>query len=397
MRIGILTYHQSINNGAVMQAYSLSTAIKNRFPSCDVEIVDYQMKKINDNYSYSLLSYLSNSSMKLFIKKCLNLLKHPMYLKNKRRRTAVFNECLNKLPLSPKRIIDDKDNELVQYINERYDILIVGSDAIWNYVSRGFPNAYLPSKKVTCKKLSYAASCYGMNFLTRSNDEKEYIKESLNDFSFIGVRDTATEEFVKWSECVNIPVHTCDPTFFLDVDNLPIDDKSLQKKLIERGFDFDKPTIGIMGTDKMLKMVRSLYGRKYQIVALYEYIDGADVNLYDLEPYEWAYVFRYFKVTYTTYFHGTLLSLRNGIPVICIALDTEFAKYHTPKTLDVLKRLGFDDWYFKTDYKEVNITSIKQKSDELLGSDHKNEILSAMNKEAKTLDHFIEVLQKMAD
>ncbi len=395
MRIGILTYHQSVNNGAVMQAYSLSSAIKKRFPSCDVEIIDYQMKKVNNDYSFSLASYFSNSTPKKFVKKCLNLIKNPQYLRNKRRRTAVFKGCLNKLPLSPKCIIDDDDSELVQYINDRYDMLVVGSDAIWNYITRGFPNAYLPSQRVKCKKLSYAASCYGMNFLDRPDNEKEYIKEALNDFSYIGVRDTATEDFVKWSESSVSPIHNCDPTAFLDVDNLPIDITALQDKLKKKGFDFDRPTIGMMGTDKMLNMIRKLYGKEYQIAALYEFVDGADVNLYDLEPYEWAYVFRYFKVTYTTYFHGTLLSLRNGTPVVCIALDTEFAKYHTPKTLDVLTRLGFEDWYFKTDYKEVNIASIKQKSDELLASDYKDIILNAMDEEAKTSESFFAAIQEM--
>ena len=69
-----------------------------------------------------------------------------------------------------------------------------------------------------------------------------------------------------------------------------------------------------------------MYGDKYQIVALYNYIKGADVNLYDVTPFEWAYAFRYFKVTFTTFFHGTMLSLRNGTPLICIALKTDFAK-----------------------------------------------------------------------
>ena len=127
-----------------------------------------------------------------------------------------------------------------------------------------------------------------------------------------------------------------------------------------------------------------MYGDKYQIVALYNYIKGADVNLYDVTPFEWAYAFRYFKVTFTTFFHGTMLSLRNGTPLICIALKTDFAKKHTPKTLDVLRRCGLSDWYFETDYRSENLDSIQKKADELIRGDYHDLILERMNEEAKS-------------
>ncbi|MBE6884103.1 MAG: polysaccharide pyruvyl transferase family protein [Ruminococcaceae bacterium] len=395
MRIGILTFHQSVNNGAVMQAYSLSRKIKELYPTCEVEIVDYRMKKVQAGYSYTLRSYLGHAPLSKRIRKCLYLIRHPMFLWRMQHRTEVFRFCLNKLPLSPKCILSDIPSEVYAYINERYDILVVGSDAVWNYLSRGFGNAYLPSHAVTCKKMSYAASCYGMNFLNRPEQERKAIGDTLEDFSFIGVRDDATEDFVQWSGCHMIPVHTCDPTAFLDVNDLPIDEEKLYQKLKKKGFDFSKPTIGMMGTTCMLKMIRRMYGKQYQIAALYEYTPGADINLYDLEPYEWAYVFRYFKVTFTTYFHGTMLSLRNGIPVICIALETEFAKIHTPKTLDVLTRLGFEEWYFKTDYRTENIEAIKQQADKFLANNFRKQILAAIDKEAESYNAFQDALEEL--
>jgi len=147
----------------------------------------------------------------------------------------------------------------------------------------------------------------------------------------------------------------------------------------------------------MLRMLRSIYGKQYQIVALYEYIKGADVNLYDLEPYEWAYVFRYFKLTVTTYFHAVMLSLRNGTPVVCIALPSGFSKNHTPKTLDFLKRLGYESWYFSTDYRGKNYDLIRSKADELLRSDLFSEITERMDEEAKTFDAYNEKLKSILE
>ena len=396
MRIGILTFHQSVNNGAVMQAYSLSKKLQQKYPDALVEIIDYRMKNVSSIYSYTLSSYLKSSSALIFAKKCIKLALDPKYLARLRTRTAVFHGCLSKLPLSKKMIIDDP-GELVQFINENYDILVVGSDAIWNYLSRGFPTVYLPDAQVTCVKMSYAASCYGMDFLKRPDTEQKQICACLDAFQFIGVRDAATADFVAWSGCKRPTYHTCDPTAFLDVNDLPIDTAAFNKKLSDRGFDFDRPSIAVMGSPQMLKMVRTFYGKQYQIVSLYNYIKGADVNLYDLEPYEWAYVFRYCKLTFTTFFHGTLLSLRNGVPLICIALDTDFSKAHTPKTQDLLSRLGFDDWYFHTDFTTKNLSEIKKKADELLQRDYKLKIIAAMDQEAQSFDHFDLTLKNIMD
>lgn len=395
MKIGILTFHQSINNGAVMQAYSLSKRIKQDFPESVVEIIDYRMKCVGKGYSYNLKSYLKTGTFIIRIKKLVKYIFDPCMFKRLNLRTEVFNECVDFLPLSKEKIEDDGMEKVIQYINSEYDVLIVGSDAVWNHISRGFPNIYLPDNRVRCHKFSYAASCYGMDFLNCSEDVRVAIGESLNSFSSIGVRDTATMDFVRWSGSDVPAYHTCDPTAFLDVDDLPVDVEKLKSKLKNKGFDFNKDTIGIMGNEKMLKMVRSFYGKKYQIVSLYNYLKGADVQLYDLTPYEWAYVFRYFKLTFTTYFHGTMLSLRNGTPLICIALNTEFSKKHTPKTLDVLKRVGFEDWYFETDYVTQNLDEIKAKSDFLLSSNIKTNIIQAVEHEASSYCEFENNLRKL--
>ncbi len=395
MKIGILTFHQSVNNGAVMQAYSLSKRLRDEYPEHQIEIIDYRRQSVDKAYSFTVSGYLKTSSVKLFIKKALLLASDPKLLSRLRHRTKIFSDCINKLPLSEEAIISDDSKVLYDYIEKNYDAVIVGSDAVWNYVTRGFPNVYFPSAELKVKKFSYAASCYGMDFLKLPEAEKSEICKVLSDFDFIGVRDKATEDFVKWSGCETAPAHTCDPTVFLNVNDLPIDVEALKKKLSDRGFDFEKPSIAVMGPEKMLPMVRKLYGKKYQIVSLYNYDKGADINLYDLEPYEWAYVFRFFKVTFTTFFHGTLLSLRNGVPVICIDLNTAFGKSHTPKTLDVLKRVGFEDWYFNTDYKSVNFDKIKQKADMFINGDYHDAIISAMDKEAESFGAFNSALKKL--
>ena len=142
MKIGILTFHQSINNGAVTQAYSVSKRLKSEYPNDEIEIINYRKKSVDRTYSYPLSDYFKVSSFKELVKKALDLLVDPKLLKCLRNRTKIFNNCQSKLPLSKDVILSDDTQELNIYIEQNYDVLVVGSDAVWNYVTRGFPNAY---------------------------------------------------------------------------------------------------------------------------------------------------------------------------------------------------------------------------------------------------------------
>lgn len=393
MRIGILTFHRSINNGAVMQCYSLSKYLQQQFPQDKVEVVDYHMPKVASSYEVSVKSYFRGTrSLKSLIWKTAKLVLNPDMFVWKRDRIAAFEKVRHILPLSKESILDDGTVQLFDYINNHYDVVIAGSDAIWNYVMRGFPNPYFLDEKIKCQKLSYAASCYGMSYEKIPDEQRTKIRQILDSYRFLGVRDDESANFVMDIGCSSNSVHTCDPTVFLDVEDLPIDEEELKAKLRKKGFDFDRETIGIMGSERMCSMVRSMYGKKYQIVALYEKCRNADVNLYDLTPYEWAYVFRLFKVTFTTYFHGTMLSLRNGTPVICVALETEYSKNHMTKVEDFLRRIDWQDCYFHTDYKGENQEQIKSKADQLLNDDYHDVIIERMNTEAQSVEVFLQEL-----
>ena len=396
MKIGILTFHKSINNGAVLQCYSLWKKLTDVFPEEIVEVIDYEMPKIKKRDNLKFSKHIKGRNPVVTVAKFFKFLIDPNSFFSFKKRRIIFENTDNMFKTSDEKIFDDGTEKLFNYINENYDVVIVGSDAIWNYLLRGFPNPYFLDDSLKVKKVTYAASCFGMDYEKIPAEQKARISEILSSYLFLGTRDVASEKFLDYIGCSVSPVHTCDPTVFLNVNDLPVKEDELKRKLISKGFDFNKNTIAVMGTEIMCRMVKEMYGDSYQIVALYNYCKSADVNLYELNPYEWAYVFRYFKLTFTTFFHGTLLSLRNGVPLICIDLNTEFGKKHTPKTLDVLKRVGFEDWYFSTDYKSQNLDKIKAKADELLAGDYHDAIISAMDKEAESFEAFNNALKAIA-
>ena len=50
LKIGILTFHNADNYGAVLQCYALQEALKKNFPQFDVSVVDYRNTEIEKSY-----------------------------------------------------------------------------------------------------------------------------------------------------------------------------------------------------------------------------------------------------------------------------------------------------------------------------------------------------------
>lgn len=390
MRIGILTYHRSLNNGAFIQCYSLYTRLKKEFPSADVEVIDYTSPKIEKIYPLSIIQFFRGyTKPHALISRFKRFLKDPKVINRNKKKQKAFASCYDKLKLSDRRFYHEPLSVIYDYIEHNYDVVVVGSDAVWNFSLRGFPNPYFLNEILKVRKMSYAASCYGMNYENITAQEKMAVKKTLDTFSFLGVRDEETAKFLSSVNCSVSPVHTCDPTVFLDVNELPIDEKSFKKKLEAAGFSFTRDTIGVMGTNEMCCIVRSMYGDKYQIVSLFNFCKDADVNLYHITPFEWAYIFRYFKLTFTTYFHGTLLSLRNGTPVLCVALEDAYTSKHESKVEDFLRRVDLSDCYYHMSFIKNNMELFKGKMNELIGGQLKEVIIKKMDDEAKSSDLFM--------
>lgn len=332
MRIGILTFHRAINYGAVMQAYSLSKQLKESFPEDSVEIIDYNCKQREFFKIKCPLVFLYRRSVKEAVKKAI--------------QTVVFNKFVNRLPLS-KKFLGKKDSKAEKYINDNYDILIVGSDAVFNWNDIGLPNIYFAHGINTKYKLSYAASAHLQKYNDITDKQKEFLSAALFDFDYLGVRDENTMNFVANFADKEKIVHNCDPTVFLKMD-FPEDD--LLKKLKKHKFDFKKQTIFVMLMHpKYAKFVKDRFGSEYQIVALMDDNPYADIYLHDLNPFEWAHVFSYGSLVVTDYFHGTMLSLKNGTPVLSIDASGYCDETYKSKAYDLFyERLDMPEIYLNS-------------------------------------------------
>lgn len=301
MKIGILTFHRAVNYGAVMQAYSLQTRLQKEFPEDEVEIIDYNSR-----------------ARELFKIKCPLVFCYRRSLLQgiqKLRQTLAFQKALKRLKLS-KSLLGATNGQVGTFVSKQYDVVVTGSDAVFNWNDIGIPNPYFLSDAKVKHKLSYAASSHLQKYHNITQEQKNYLHDALADFSYIGVRDESSYKFVKFALGESRAVHNCDPTIFLDMN---FDEMALQKKLRRHKFDFNKKTVFVMlMRSEYARFVRQYFGDDVQIVALMDGNKYADRYLYDLNPFEWAKVFKHGSFLVTDYFHGTILGLKNGIPVLSI-------------------------------------------------------------------------------
>lgn len=387
MKIGILTFHRSINNGAFMQAYALSEQIQKRFGDI-VEIIDFELERKHN-------SYKKRSVNKLLI-----------YGGKYKKKYNRFQHDLSFLPLSPESLITDNYEKVLKYIENRYDIVVVGSDAVWAYTkSLGLKNPYwLFGNKLNCIKMSYAASAYSLDFRSVPNEDKDYISECLKSFSYIGVRDNETRNFIH-SINPNLKVNiNCDPTVLLDKPNVSDANAILNKNKINT----EKKVVGIMlsNNNYMLKIQKFLGNKDYEFVDVHRrhysskrYYFSINKSLFDLSPFQWYKVYRSFYLSFTNFFHGTLLALKSDVPTFSFD-STSFSYEYLSKIKQLLTDMDFlDYWIDNTVYSKEEEERILSQIEYTINNyeNIQNKISLNMKKESQKADSFFNHLSKIVE
>lgn len=391
MKIGILTYHRSVNYGAVMQSSALAAELSRRFPNAEIEIVDYCSKKMSIYYKLFTVYRGKDSAI---------------HLMSRIKMYQAFQRGLKELPLSPSKLITDDDQSFFRWVQDRYDVLISGSDAVWNYSKRGIPNPYflhgLPSET---HRFSYAASCNGLgikSFSDIDSNSAAFLQKAFSEFEYIGVRDRQTEEMVKMV-CPTAEVHhNCDPSLmFRDLSEC--DRTVLLEKLVKKyNFNPEKPTIGFMLSNlngnfsqKLAAQIKECYGDQYQTVSLYSYNKYADIPyLCDLTPQEWSIVFGLFDLTVSKYFHGSMFSLLNRTPVLAVGAEKSISGLPN-KVEDAFARLGISNWYYSASSSEIDWNQFMNQADELLHHSQTDKISSGIERELQSAESFFERLAQI--
>ena len=198
-KCGIVTFHSAYNYGSVLQSYAMVMTMKNL--GLDAEIIDFRHPHTTDMYEWRLWTPYKNWKWNL-----KDFILRGIFGIGKNREKVFRNFIETKLPLS-QRVTNR--NEISPY---KYDVLVCGSDQIWNLASSGEndPIYFLDFGKTKCK-FSYAASAGNSKF---SPTEHDIYLRYLKNLKSIGVREQFLKDYIKDEFNLDSEVNP-DPTFLL--------------------------------------------------------------------------------------------------------------------------------------------------------------------------------------
>lgn len=198
-KCGIVTFHSSHNYGSVLQAYALVKTIQKL--GLDTEIIDFRHPHTTDMYEWRLWSPYKDWKWNLreFILRGI--------FKFGKKREKVFNNFIEYILPKSSSIKSKSD------IPDIYDILICGSDQIWNPNASGENDPiYYLDFGTTANKFSYAASSGSVKFGESNHD---YILGCLQMMKSIGVREEFMKDYILQEFQLQAEVNP-DPTFLLN-------------------------------------------------------------------------------------------------------------------------------------------------------------------------------------
>lgn len=338
MKIGILTYHNNGNKGAILQAYGLCRALEEQTQCYQAEIIDYRTLSKEINRIRSLLFTKTPSNLSTNIFDFINCEKF-------------VNNSIN---THGKRIITNNHKKAIRKIEALdYDILVVGSDEVWKIrpdsswtrqllaPRRPFPSPYFLDPLLSATKVSYAASANTTQFNELSKNQIADIIKHLSEFDYISVRDSYTEQSL--SELGIEPIYRVpDPTILTKIPS--IDATNI---LVKNGIDPNRPLLGIHTSHTPLfERVADRYrSRGFQVVSPTQ-SPYADINLKSkVNPFEYYSLYDHFDMVVTSSLHSTIFSLKNATPFVTVDISKDY-RTHESKTHSLLDDFSMLDRHY---------------------------------------------------
>lgn len=303
-KIGIITIHSDIHYGAALQSCALAKFLSEKYFA---RIIDY--RKIPTN--------LPNfSPLKMFI-----------YNLRSAKRTFRYRRFVKPF-LSNKRY--NSLDELMNSFSEDFDIIITGSDQVWNPKVGGveglnpaYFNAFAPIEKY--KKISYASSVGNYSF---NDKEKDFVNKWLSEYSHISTRESYGKDQLE--KILNKEVAlVLDPTLLLNKKDWL--DISKPVKINEKYVLVYNVGSTIEKDAKYAREIADKNNWKVVFMSIKLTKDpNIDINIPHCGPEEFVWLFANAEFIVTSSFHGVAFSLN---------LEKQFINVYNPKSPQRIQEL----------------------------------------------------------
>lgn len=300
-KIGILTFHNAHNYGAVLQAYALKTKL-NRMGH-EASVLNYQNKYIARNYRKVFhIDFWKRDILPSRWGKVLREVRDVFYgLPEWQRQWKVFEDFIT------EKLLDGDSRQLTfeEVEAKNCDVYVLGSDQIWaRELTHGMDPAYFGQFAPEKKKISYAASVPNGSI---PENEKPFFKQYLESLSHISVREEKLAQALR--DLTDREVDTViDPTLLLERE----DYESLlyEKPLKQEDYVFAYFVVENEMVSRCAKKAAELLG--CELIELHykktPQINGENM-IFDAGPSEFLTYIRDAKMVVTNSFHGTVFSI----------------------------------------------------------------------------------------
>lgn len=341
MKVGILTYHNTINYGAALQTYA-SQRILNQL-GADCEIIDY----VNSHRanSYSIPKLVSSEISKGHLKTAVRMLLGWYLVDSRKKKFNLFIEKKLKKSSPYRSRAEIVANPPV------YDRYIVGSDQVWNYEHNGLDTTYfLDFVKDKTKTASYSSS-FGLESIAL--DKQTIYKEGLSAIKWLAVREDAGQKIVnnltgRESRLV------LDPVFLLDI--------KAWKELSDKKIPCRKKYI-LVYTTKGLDFKNFIESTKYDLspyiiakisrsTSIADFISPSVAIKYAVTPEEFLSLIENASLVLTSSFHCTALSIIFQKQFISFLSDN---KGKNTRIESILNQLGLSDRIYSSELRPAEI------------------------------------------
>lgn len=315
MKKALLVTKTGKNYGAVLQAVALFSAISEA--GVDAQVLQWPYKALNNSYSVFKKRFGIHES---FYNLCT--LPYAKKLKKSSERFLRFREEHLKFTRPYNWEKDVLEDEIGA------DVMVVGSDQVWNPVIKYSPVYFLDFGKETIKRVSYAASI-GLKEIP-----VEYVQvfqKHLERFSQISVREESGKDALKQigvdSQVVLDPTLLYNRTYWSEIAG----ERLCQEEYILVYSLYESKVL-----DDLVRRAKGDLGCKVIVVqpnARYKF--PGDKRVYDAGPKEFLSYIKNAKFVITTSFHGTLFSINFGIPFVTVTPGLASGRMS-----DILSRYG---------------------------------------------------------
>lgn len=292
--IGLLTFHYPINYGALLQTYA--TVKKLEGLNNNVTIINYYSEDQIGHYDF----YKKPQSIKNLAYYAVKSLFYNSFIRKKRK----FRKFLNS-----NCVLSEYYNNVKDIDFSPYDIIVTGSDQVFNLSKRDRLPYFQPFKKNNGQiKASYAPSFGISNF---DSETLQLIGRYVKDFDFISCREDNGARLL--SELIGKPVkNVLDPVFLLNSEEWS---NISSKRLYEEKYIFIYDLNGKEKLVEIAKKVKEKHGFKIVMVSndsmapIRRYYKDVDIIIKDAGIEEFISLIKYASILITDSFHGTAFSI----------------------------------------------------------------------------------------